>query len=108
MVLDISCKPVLGSIERMAIHQTKRQTDLEKRLTILRRQVYGRESVASSKQYVTTNYPLPASQRGEPTTDITYLQGDLIKISIFAGSALGLQIILYFLIKNNILNINLF
>lgn len=106
---------MLGSIERMAIHQTKRQTDLEKRLTILRRQVYGRESVANSKQYVTTNYQLPASQPasrlggpGEATTDITYLQGDLIKISIFAGSALGLQIILYFLIKNNILNINLF
>ncbi len=110
----------------MAIHQTKQQSDLEKRLKLLRQQVYGsRESVASSKYHPnthTTNYQvreasqLPALRlsstqtRGEPTTnlpnDVTYLRADLMKISILAGTALGLQIILYFLIKNNLLNIN--
>jgi len=96
----------------MAIHQTHRQTDLEKRLKLLRHQVYGRESVASSKQYVvreeitqknphTTNYILP-------TTDITYFHRDLLKILTFSSIAIGAQIILYFLLKNQVINLNFF
>ncbi|MBI2018400.1 hypothetical protein HYS96_01710 [Candidatus Daviesbacteria bacterium] len=103
----------------MALHQSKHQSDLEKRLKILRQQFYGRNDQSNI-------YSLPASpvfdevrqgrQRGEPSTtkvevtidDTTYLRQDLLKISIFAGTALGLQIILYFLMKNNVLNINIF
>ncbi|MBI2337799.1 hypothetical protein HYU95_01315 [Candidatus Daviesbacteria bacterium] len=103
---------MLGSTERtsMAIHQTKKQSDLEKRLQLLRRQVYGQESVASSKYYVaredkknslTSSFQLPA-------TDISYLHQDLLKILIFSLFAIGAQVILFFLSKNHILNLNLF
>ncbi len=100
----------------MAIQQTKKQSDLEKRLKILRQQFYGRESVASSKQSVathTTDYPLrEASQlptsRSEPATDVIYLHQDLLKILTFSGAAIGAQIILYFLINNHIVNLNFF
>ncbi len=91
----------------MAIHQTHRQTDLEKRLKILRRQFYGRESVASSKQYVVREANLPFGGP-LPTTDVSYLKADLLKIFIFSSVALGAQIILYFLIRNHILSFKLF
>lgn len=91
----------------MAIQQSKKQSDLEKRLQLLRRQVYGRESVVSSKYHVareektpenthTTNYPLL-------TTDITYLRQDLLKILTFSSLAIGTQIILFILLQNHIL-----
>lgn len=104
----------------MPIQQTKRQSDLEKRLVLLRRQVYGRESVVSSKYHVvreekalenshTTNYHPPA---GGPTTnsssDLTYLRQDLLKILTFSSFVIGAQVILFFLLKNNILKINFF
>ena len=43
----------------MAIQQTKKQSDLEKRLTLLRRQVYGKESVVSSKH----SFPSAGAER---------------------------------------------
>ena len=97
----------------MAVHQSKHQSDLEKRLKILRQQFYGKEQVSSSKYYVLSENTKESvatlnTKYITPNTDVTYLQGDLMKISILAGAALTLQIILYFLIKNNILNINLF
>ncbi len=105
----------------MAIQQSKKQSDLEKRLQLLRKQVYGRESVVSSKhsfpsanaerkyQVVkeektlenthTTNYQLP-------TTDITHLHQDLLKIMTFSSLAIGVQLLLFFLLKNHILSLN--
>ena len=96
----------------MAIHQTKKQSDLEKKLRLLRQQVYGKERVSNIKYQAlredktamithNTNYIIP-------NTDTTYLRQDLLKIFILAGSALGLQIILYILSKNHILNLNFF
>lgn len=96
----------------MAIQQSKKQSDLEKRLQLLRKQVYGRESVVSSKHSFpsanaerkyhvthTTNYQLP-------TTDITHLHQDLLKIMTFSSLAIGVQLLLFFLLKNHILSLN--
>ncbi|TSC86327.1 MAG: hypothetical protein G01um10147_939 [Microgenomates group bacterium Gr01-1014_7] len=95
----------------MAIQQTKKQSDLEKRLRLLRQQVYGKDKfrVQSSefriKDEISTNYKL---QTTNFSSDISYLHQDLLKISLLAGSALGLQIILFILSKNHILNLNFF
>lgn len=96
----------------MAIHQTKKQSDLEKRLKLLRQQVYGRKPVVSSKQYVVGKEITPRNTHTpnyQPhTTDVTYLYQDLIKIGIYASVAIGAQIILFILSKNHILNLNFF
>lgn len=112
---------MLGSIVRMAIHQTKQQTDIEKRLKILRQQIYGkssehsensddlkaRKSESQAFRYTDT---LSLSDALSPSesfrTDVVSLHQDLLKISILAGSALGIQLILFFLIQNHLLSLN--
>lgn len=109
----------------MPIQQTKKDSDLEKRLKILRQQVYGKEKrwemrnekvekeVGSEKSHLTPQSPIshiphPISTAEPFRTDVTYLNQDLLKIFILATFALGAQIILFYLVQNNILNLNLF
>ncbi len=100
----------------MSIQQTKRQSDLEKRLQLIRRQVYGKESesqrILESKNQ-STIFPYDSSRfaehnsRSHPkttTNDITYLHQDLLKILIFSSTAVGIQLVLFFLTKNGLLN----
>jgi len=118
-VLDISCKRVLGSTERMAIIAQKRHSDLEKRLKLLRQQIYGKaeekriekdvklENEGENNksqiplQYSASNLPNPTSIQ----TDISYLYHDLVKIGLLASLALGIQLILFFLMKNQIIHL---
>ncbi len=91
---------MLGSSERkflrMSIQQTKIQSDLEKRLKLLHRQVYGKsENKLTYSDNITTS-------------DISYLYQDLSKIAFLSSVAIGTQIILYFLLQNHILKFNLF
>lgn len=90
----------------MAIVQTKKQSDLEKRLKLLRQQVYGKEKVESITR--PANYQQHAAPSSQPTTDLTYLYQDLFKILVFSSFAIGAQVILFFLSKNHILNLNFF
>ena len=119
---------VLGSTERMAIHQTKRQTDLEKRLEILRRQVYGKspdrsdQIRASFDQKISRPDNSTLLYAGTPTSsdtptrlpsgqvlsDLTYLRHDLLKILTFSSIAIGSQIIFFILLQNHFLRINIF
>lgn len=104
----------------MAIHQTKKQSDLEKRLKLLRQQVYGkaqdnRSVVRGEKSHISALSALVVSavepvEGPHPTshTDVSYLYQDLLKIGIFASVAIGVQIILFILSKNHILNLNFF
>ena len=111
----------------MAVHQSKHQSDLEKRLKILRQQFYGKSSdqtrttrIDQTDQKTSEPEKLAYRLTGTPTpsgsasisesfrSDTSYLRTDLIKISILAGAALGIQFLLYFSLNNNILNINLF
>ncbi len=100
---------VLGSTERMAIHQTKKQTDLEKRLRLLRQQVYGQNTSRSEDQ--TFRYPDTLAKSGTPKSsesfrsDITYLRQDLFKILTLSTLAIGIQLALFFLSENHILNL---
>ena len=109
----------------MAIHQTQKQSDLEKRLKLLRQQVYGKENRQSSAisplrreaSYQLSDKTKKSDGRYQPKvsglttnsySEITYLRGDLTKIALFASLAFGFQIILFYLLQNHILKINLF
>ncbi len=105
----------------MAIHQTKQTSDIEKRLRLLRQQVYGKSSedtenlvypkvrISDSQISDAPIYRHTDSQSHSESfrTDITYLHQDLLKISLLASLALGAQIILFYLSQNNFLRINL-
>lgn len=89
---------MLGSTERMADQYSIKPSDLEKRLKILKGQVYGRQSPVFSSQ--TSDKQL--------ITDIDFLKVDLLRISLLTSIALGVQIVLFFLSKNGFLKLNLF
>lgn len=76
----------------MPIHQTKKQDDLEKRLRILRSQVYGKPNLVFKTP---SENILQSSQHS--TGDLSYLHQDLIKILALASIALGIMIGLKFL-----------
>ncbi len=86
----------------MAIQELKKQSDLEKRLQILRRQVYGKQEFRAQKDSL--SHPV---QTSSSLTDLSYLYHDLLKTLLFSSLAIGAQILLFFLMKNHILNINL-
>lgn len=94
----------------MAIHETKKQSDLEKRLKLLRQQVYGKENVSSIKYQVSNGKKVPiaeavpVSKAITHNTDIPYLYHDLTKIGILCSLALGVQFVLFILMRNQILN----
>lgn len=108
---------MLGSIERkllsMSIQRTVKQSDLEKRLKLLHRQVYGRPSSDTPAHRPTTtltyrNADIPTQHSTIFTaSDVAFLRQDLLKILLFSSLAIGIQIVLFFLMKNNILTINL-
>ena len=85
----------------MPIQQLHKQSDLEKRLRLLRQQVYGKGHAKISE-----SHSVRQSQKMYQS-DITYLNEDLTRISILATLAIGVQIILFTLTKNHILNLNL-
>jgi len=101
----------------MSIHQTKQQSDLEKRLRLLRQQVYGR----SANQYISKSVSQKDSESDTPThslreasrptdtlilSDFTYLRHDLFKILFLSSVAIGAQIILFYLMQHNLLKFN--
>ncbi|EKD84667.1 MAG: hypothetical protein ACD_38C00176G0002 [uncultured bacterium] len=106
----------------MAYQQTAKLSDLEKRLQILRRQVYGKNSENSerigepvkSENQLTGTGILTHQYSGAPShsesfrTDFAYLRHDLAKILILSSMAIGAQISLFFLLKNNLLNLRIF
>ncbi len=86
----------------MAIQLSKKQSDLEKRLKILHQQVYGKSQLSHLPNTQTSSSPTLIK------SDLAFLYQDLLKIGIFASSAIGFQIILFFLIRNHVLNLKLF
>ncbi len=96
------------------IIQTKKLSDLEKRIKLLRQQVYGKqkmdEEVRSEKSYIPSQ--VLTSHLTSPTlssrSDISYLRFDLLKILTLSSLAIGVQIILFVLSRNHILNLNFF
>ncbi len=94
----------------MSIQQTKKTSDLEKRLRLLRQQVHGREqfNAESPKYKLEDKFSSTNQSTKDSVSDVAYLKQDLLKIVILSTLALGSQIILFFLIKNSIINLNFF
>ncbi len=86
----------------MPITESRKQSDLEKRLKILRQQVYGRNTQKSDKLMHSPTGKIQVS------SDLNYLYHDLIKILTLSSIAIGIQFILFILLKNHVLNLNLF
>lgn len=98
----------------MPIQQSKKQSDvffqkkensayLEKRLRLLHRQVYGQEFKTENKNL--PNYKL---QDASSSKDVTFLYQDLKKIFSLSALAIGIQVVLFILTRNHLLNLNLF
>lgn len=98
----------------MSIQQTKKYSDLEKRLKILKQQVYGKNSedkyisISVDQKKKTSDIPTRRYTDALISSDMSYLYKDLFKITILSTAALGLQFILFFLTRNNILSLKLF
>ena len=85
----------------MAIAQTKKQSDLEKRLKLLRHQVYGKPEFKLNNELINNYQPVANN-----ISDITYFYKDLIKIVTFSAIAIGVEVVLAILLQNRILNFN--
>lgn len=85
--------------------------DLEKRLQLLRRQVYGGQQVSGIRYQVSRDEETSVITHNTKyiiqNTDTHYLHQDLLKILILASLAIGAQVILFILSQNHILNLNL-
>ncbi|OGE72642.1 hypothetical protein A3H40_01140 [Candidatus Daviesbacteria bacterium RIFCSPLOWO2_02_FULL_38_15] len=86
----------------MPIQINSKQSDLEKRLKILRQQVYGKNSENSEKLRQPDNSESPIlrysdtpSSSGKVQSDTAFLYHDLRKIFALSVLAIGTQIILF-------------
>lgn len=104
----------------MAVHQTYKQSDLEKRLKLLKSQLYGRQEKLSfdstRDRDVTSDPSIPLGtgkverrvrnwklnnlasniQHQTSNQDVTYLRQDLLKILILATLAFAVEFGIYF------------
>lgn len=101
----------------MAIHQTKGKSDLEKRFRQLRQQVYGQQTPpshpeANSKSMVYSISSVDTQPQAKNylsaslASDQEYLYQSITKIIILSAIAVGAQLLLYFLSKNNLVNLS--
>lgn len=87
----------------MVTQESKKRSDLEKRLKLLRQQVYGRQGSSDTINATT----LPKGKVNTTlTTDLQSLRSDLFKILIFSAIAIATQVILLLSLKNHLLNLN--
>ncbi len=89
----------------MAIHQSMKQSDLEKRLKLLHNQVYGKERTSNIKYSVSSSIP---PTKNIVISDAAYLHQDLLKILTLSSLAIASQITLLDLLQRHILNLKLF
>ncbi len=100
----------------MAVHQTKKQSDLEKRLRILRQSLNvadtkegrpGQSTAQSAGAYQLNKGDTSSlsSSNAHTSSDVTYLRTDLIKIVILSALAFGAQFVLYQLMVHGVLRL---
>lgn len=91
----------------MAIQERKKETDLEKRLKVLNRQLYGRqeeakaptqETLSQKPSYSLSENSLPLNSHknlSAKESEVLYLRQDLLKIFILSSLAIAAQFSLY-------------
>lgn len=95
MSLGFRCRQL-----KMAISSSKTLSEKERKFQIIQTQLYGK------KEHFTTVMPKQASSPNLSPQDVnssSHLKKDLSKTVIFASLAIGIQILLYFSLKNNFL-----
>ena len=100
---------VLGSSELrfpvMAYSKTHKLTDSERKLQMLRTQLYGKEpSHPVEKPIAVNQFSLPsrntASETAPKYTEVSFLKKDLLKIGILAAIIFTIQATLFIVIRN--------
>ena len=88
---------------QMSVHQTKKSSDLEKRLRILSQQLYGKKDIPQPVGVKQLSQGVKILDKGShheavssSHSDIVYLRKDLTKIFIFSGLALIIELAIYF------------
>jgi hypothetical protein len=97
----------------MPVHETKKQSDLEKRLRILRQSLNVTEasgkkshSKESSGSTYSISKDLPVNSTSKTVaSDVSYLRQDLLKIVVLSAIAFAVQAGLYFAITHNYLKL---
>lgn len=83
----------------MSYHRTKKLSSSEKKLEILKTQLYGNVETNHSKIHAT----VPTSTSSVNQTDVSFLKKDLLKSLFLAGSAIALQLFLYVGIQHGLI-----
>ena len=85
----------------------------EKRLQTLRQQLYGKEEPKqTSLKSAPKKISYTSAARLNPTATVTsafttpYLKQDLLKVTVLTLIAIGSQLLLYFLLRNQMLKLN--
>lgn len=91
----------------MAYSQSKKLTTAEKKLQILKAQLYGKNEVVTAKSSPSlfTNAVVDLSSKNHHLStshEITFLKKDLIKTLIFATLAITIQITVYFVLQSRL------
>lgn len=81
----------------MTYSKIKQLTDSEKKLQILRNQLYGKQEVvvAPKQPTVKLSTPIQSLVNHPIKEEVTFLRQDLMKIMLLASVAIMVQIILY-------------
>ncbi len=100
----------------MAIHQSKHASDLDKRFRQLRTQLYGKQqsSQGNSENIKASVYSISSvatqgrsQERGTLLiSDMENLNKSLKKIALLSSLAIGSQLLLYFLVTKEMINLN--
>jgi hypothetical protein len=93
----------------MAVHETKKQSDLEKRLRILRQSLSVTESRDHKKNLYsmsgTDKIPTTSSISRPTVSDVAFLKKDLTKIVLLSVLAFAVQFGIHFALINNIIKL---
>lgn len=90
----------------MTYSQSKKLTDTEKRLQVLKTQLFGKESNQIKVQTAPANIQTNSPSASYQPQDLSYLRKDLKKIALLAFVAIGAQLILYMQFTFKVLRIN--
>lgn len=91
----------------MAVTKSLKITPTEKRLQILREQLYGKNTVKNSYTKIVNTMDstkiefIPSTKNYQ--TDISFLRADLLKILVLASLAFAIQVTIYISINNGFL-----
>lgn len=90
----------------MAIEETYKRSEIEKRLKLLRNQVYGKSRYQVSKTLEQGNSGT-SKTTSSISGEISYVYKDLMKVLIYSTIAIGVQIVLYIAIQQNVVKLPL-